>query len=107
MNLKPFSSLIDHPDLAPHESALSVVKAMTGDEVRYALWACLTLLFGSPDSNAPEILADSYARTADLAKGCSVLAHFGMGSTHARDAERLARHAESLAIDVATKPRCG
>jgi len=36
--------------------ALDKIKTMTEDQVRYALWCTLTLLFGDPSSNATEVV---------------------------------------------------
>ena len=87
---KEFSEVKDHPGVSPDMSALEMVKSLTENQCRYALWAMLALLFGDPASNAPELLRDNTPHFREVAEGHVILCQIGMPRSNPEVANRLA-----------------
>lgn len=83
--------------------AYRVVNTMTEDQVRYALWCTLVILFGGPESNAPAVM-DSYSHELSAPRRMQeaqlILTEIGVSRSHPEAVERLRKAVlESLATE--------
>lgn len=78
--------------------AYDVVMAMTEDQLRYAMWCTLTLLFGSPTSNAPKELAESEPKTDEALVAVTCLAQVAVPKSMPQTVKKFQQQAKWLGV---------
>lgn len=82
---KPFKDIVRPPGA---DVAQTTINSMSEEQVRYALWAALVLLFGAPESNAIDIvLGYSLPSAQDMAEAHVLLCQIGCGKCEADEVE--------------------